>query len=55
MTSVGYININNNNVSVQLIVPTIGAHMQQNLKLCFAYAVIIDGLPLNAFELKEEA
>jgi len=39
---------------MRLIVPTIGSHMQQNLKLCFAKAVVIDGLSLNVFELKKE-
>jgi hypothetical protein len=37
-----------------LIVPTIGSSMQNMLKLHFAKAVIMDGLPLDAFEQKKQ-
>ena len=39
---------------MRLIVPIIGSHMLQNLKLSFAKAVVMNGLPLNAFESKKE-
>ncbi len=39
---------------MKLIVPTIGSSMQHNLKLRFAQAVVIDGLPLNAFDPRKD-
>ena len=39
---------------MRLIVPIIGLHMLQNLKLSFAKAVVMDDLSLNVFESKKE-
>jgi hypothetical protein len=39
---------------MKLIVSTIGSSIQHNLKLCFAQAVVIDSLPLNAFDSRKD-